>query len=155
MARNVGSCNYTFTNDQPRNPKSEPEYLELKPKGRFFYGDDGEENAIKSLDNYYYQPDTSNYSSLDSFVYDENIFQITAFQVTLAQKHDFKSKGVAALGALGQRLGIKNLKIRVIMVVLGNATINFVVNQDLIDTLNVEVYTLKVTLNQLYPCADS
>ena len=115
----------------------------MSPDGRFFFDDDDEKNAITSLGNCYYQPTTANYPSLDSFVYDENTSQITAFQVTLAEKHDCKPKGVNTLDELGRRLLIDGLKIRVIVVVFGDAKVNFVVNMDLVDRLSFEVYTLR------------
>ena len=140
MVPKGGRCNYTFTNDWPGNLESEPEpeYLELNPEGRFFF-DDGQ-NPITSFDNCYYQSTTSNNPSLDSFVYDPNISQISAFQVTLAEKHGFKLKGVGALDKFGRWLQIDILKIRVIVVVFGDPKVDFTVDKDLVHSLDIEVY---------------
>ena len=157
MARQIGRRYYTFVNDVPRNsesepepePEPEPENFELNPQGPFFF-DDGK-NPITSLDNRYYQPIASNYPSLGSFVYDRDSCQISAFQVAIAEKHGFTPKEVIALGELRQRLQINNLKIQVIVVIFEDAEIAFAIEKNLVHSLGLEVYTLKVTENQLYP----
>ena len=106
-------------------------------------------NPIDSLlPDYYYQPTAPNHPSYDSFIYDPISYQFSAFQVTVGKKHSLAPEGVTELRELGQRLEIGDLKIRIIVVVFGDAQ---VVNEDLIDRLGPEAYTLKVTGNQLYP----
>jgi len=149
MARRMERVNDdTFTINWCRifKSKSKSKTLKLRRQNRIFFD---EKNPITSLlANHYYQPTTSNYPSFDSFVYDPGLCQISAFQVTIAETYGFMPKAVNALYELGRRLQIDGLKIRIIVVVFGDAQ---VVNKDLFDRLGPEAYTLKVTGNQLYP----
>jgi hypothetical protein len=150
MARNEGPRYYTFVNDASER-RPEPKNLELNLQGPFFFDYEKEQIKVTSLDDHYYQPTSSNYPSLDSFVYDRDSCQISAFQVTITEKHDFSPKGVTALRELGQRLRINNLKIRVIVVVFEGFEVVLNVEPTLFHSLDLQVYMLKVTENQLYP----
>jgi len=153
MDRQQGSANYTFTNIRPRRQagtKSGSKTLKLHRQVRFFF-DEGENRITDLLPDNYYQPNTSNYPSIDSFVYDPKSRQISAFQVTLAEVHDLKLRGVNALRELAERHEIVDLRIRIIVVVLGGAQVALTIRRELYDSLPLQMYFLKVTENQLYP----
>jgi len=156
MTRRTGPIDYVFRNDQENDQrrnsifKTGPKTLKLRTQTRIFFDD--ENNRITNLlADHYYQPIASNYPSYDSFVYDPNSHQISAFQVTTAEDHDLKPKGVDALHELGRRLQIHDLKIRIIVVIFGGAQVTFKVPKGLIQSVGSEVYTLEVTEKQLYP----
>jgi len=155
MTSRKAAINYIFRNDREKDQRrdSGPEFrletLVLNEQTGTFFDDGG--NKISSLcADHYYQPITDNYPSYDSFVYDPESCQISAFWVTVAERHDFKSKGVTALYELGQRLRINNLKIRIIVAVFWDAEVTFEVPKGLIQSV-CGVYTLQVTEKQLYP----
>jgi len=108
-------------------------------------------NPIGSLlTDHYYQPTAGDHHfPYDSFVYNPDSHQISAFQVVIERECSLASQGVRALRALGRRLQINDLKIRIIVVVLGDGQVTFRVDGDLYDT-GIEVYALRVTENQLY-----
>ena len=141
-----GSANYKFKSNQLENSESEP--LTLRQQVRICFN---KKNPIESLfAGHYYQPTTDNYPSYDSFVYEPESREVTAFQVTIAERHDFSSKGVIELHKLGQRLQIGDLKIRVIVVVFEHDQVTLTVGKALCDSSNLKVYTLRVTEDQLY-----
>ena len=72
------------------------------------------------------------------------------FQVTVAAEHDLSSKGVRELAELGQRLHIRKLKTRIIVVVHEDAQVTYKIEKSLFDALGLEVYVLQVTEHQLY-----
>ena len=150
MAYTEGPRYYEFVS-VGSEPGLQPENLRLNPQNPFFF--DYEQNKVKitSLDDCYYQPISDNYPSLDSFVYDRDSCQLSAFQVTIAGKHDFSPKGVTALRNLGQDLKINNLKIWVIVVVFEGFEVTLNVDPSLFHSLDLQVYMLNVTENQLYP----
>jgi len=156
MTRREGPINYIFRNDQENDQRRNSKFktgsktLKLRTQKLVFFDD--EKNRIDDLlADHYYQPIAGNYPSYDSFVYDPNSHQISAFQVTTAEDHDLKPKGVDALNELGQRLGINNLKIRIIVVIFGGAQVTYKVPKGLIQSVGPDVYTLEVTEKQLYP----
>ena len=155
MARRTGQVNYVFRNDQENDQRRHPKFktssktLKLRAQTRVFFDD--ENNRITSLlADHYYQPIAGNYSSYDTFIYDLNSHQISAFQITTEEEHDLKPKGIVALRELGQRLQIHDLKIRIIVVIFGGAKVTFKVPTSLIQSVS-EVYALEVTEKQLYP----
>jgi hypothetical protein len=158
MNRTTGPANYIFKNNQENDPRrlptfeSKSETLELQAQPRVFFDFDDENNQITSLlADRYYQPIAANNPSYDSFIYDPNSHQISAFQVTTAEEHDLNPKGVNALHDLAQHLEIHGFKIRIIVVIIADAKITFKVPKGLIQSLHSEVYTVGVTEKQLYP----
>jgi len=111
-------------------------------------------NKVRPIDSLrdkcYYQPTNPNHPSCDSLIYDESSHRISAFQVTVAAEHDPSPRGVRELVELGQRLHIKNLKIRIIVVVYEDAEVTYKIAKGLLDGLGLEVYILQVTERQLY-----
>ena len=152
MVRRRGTVNYIFTNDRPRRSESDSgsETLMLNAQTQIDF-DDQNNRMTSLLANHYYQPAASSYPSYDSFVYDPDFHQISAFQVPTAEVHGLRSKGVSALYEIGRRLKIDDLKIRIIAVVFGDAQVTFKVPKDLIQSLGCEMYALEVTEKQLYP----
>jgi hypothetical protein len=149
--RRGGIVNAIFKNDAPQSERRTSP-VKLKLHGglqRVFFGS---ERPIKNLRaKCYYQPITSNYPSYDSFVYDPKSREISAFQATVADKHDLASIGVKALRDLGKNLKIDGLKIRVIVVGFGQNQIVYKIEKELLKSLGLEVYAIWVTEKQLYP----
>jgi hypothetical protein len=143
--------NYEFTANHLNDCDSET--LTLSSQTRKFFNRKSRIDSL--LPNYYYQPTASNQPSYDSFIYDPNSHQISAFQVTVGKKHSLLSKGIFELRQLGQELKVCDLKIRIIMVVFENAQITFTIDKDLFDSEGLEVYILQVTEAQLYPTINS
>jgi hypothetical protein len=150
MERRNGNLDYIFSNTNNEvAPAPVPEGLQLNPEGRLFFDD--KKDPIRSFANYYYQPTSSVYPSLDSFAYDPDSRRINAFQVTLAESHNFVQQGANALFEIGRRLEIDGLRIRVIVVVFGNAEVELKVRKEVVHNLGLEVYTLQMTEHELYP----
>jgi hypothetical protein len=143
--------NYKFTANNLNDCDSET--LTLSSQTRKFFNRKSRIDSL--LPNYYYQPTASNQSSYDSFIYDPNSHQISAFQVTVGKNHSLASKGDFELRKLGQRLEVGDLKIRIIVVVFENAQITFTIDKDLFDGEGLKVYILQVTEDQLYPTLNS
>ena len=138
----------TFTVPEPE-PESGWVELELGRRLRFVF--DKKHNPITSLDaEHYYHPMGSNYPSLDSFVYDPVSHQIDLFQVIVAKSHDLVSRGVKDAHELGQRLKI-SLRIRIIVVLFGNAEVDYKVRKDFYDDWRLQVYVVRVSAGELYP----
>lgn len=130
-------------------PVPVPKGLQLNPEGRLFFDD--EKDPIRSFANYYYQPTSSVFLSLDSFAYDPDSRRINAFQVILVESHNFVQTRAGALFETGRRLETDGLRIRVIVVVFGNAEVELKVRKEVVDNLGLEVYTLQMTEHELYP----
>ena len=139
---------YHFTNDRFNETGSEGLSLRQYSQTPFNH----KTRPISDLlANHYYQPVTLNNPSYDSFVYDADSHRISAFQVTVEKDHDLVEEGVKELCALGRRLQINDLKIRIIVVVLQNAQITYKIKKTLFHDLEgLEVYFLEVTEDQLY-----
>ena len=144
-----GKVNFTFKNTRPQ---SRDESISLKLDNgqvRVFFG---EKSPITSLlPNHYYQPISLNHPSYDSFVYDPDSHQISAFQATVAEMHNLVSTGVNALRDLGRELQINDLKIRIIVVGFGDAPVIYKIEKELFNSLSLKVYAIWVTESQLYP----
>jgi hypothetical protein len=107
-------------------------------------------NPIKSLlADHYYRPISGTQPSYDSFIYDPNPPRITGFQVTDGENHDLKPKGIHSLLNLAETLGVKDLKIRFVVVVPEGRQVRCPVQKTLIDH-GMEMYTLEVTEDELY-----
>lgn len=144
-----GRVNFTFKDDRPGSKDGS---ITLKLDGkqeRVFF--DSDHPITSLLANHYYQPIVPNYPSYDSFVYDPVSRQISAFQATVADKHDLAPTGVKALRDLGRSLKIDGLKIRVIVVGFGDNQITYTIEKDLFNSLGLEVYAAWVSDKQLYP----
>lgn len=151
MHRTTGPANFLFKNNQRADSNSQT--LELQAQTRVFF--DEEDNKITSLlADHYYQPIAANNPSFDSFIYDPNSHQISAFHVTTADDHDLNPNGIIGLHDLGRDLKIVDLKIRMITVIIADAKITYRVPKGLIQSLHSEVYVVGVTEKQLYPCSD-
>jgi len=146
MERRDGNLNYIFTIPDIRRVKGSK--LKLKRQQRVFFNED---NPIPHLrTDEYYQPTNPNHPSLDSFVYDPNSHQVSAFQATVGLEHDLKPGGVYALRDLGERQEIHDLKIRIIVVLFGDREVIYRVNKVVYNTLRLQVFVLQVTENHLY-----
>ena len=138
---------YHFTNDRFNETGSED--LSLRQYSQTFFNH--KTRPISDLlANHYYQPVTLNNPSYDSFIYDANSHQISAFQVTVGKDHDLAEEGVTELCELGRRLQINDLKIRIIVVGFEDDRVTYKIEKDLFDDLGLEVYVLHVTEDQLY-----
>jgi len=152
MTRRLATIDFIFKNDwkdQPSasGPKSETLILNEQTQIHF----DDKMNEISSLRaDHYYQPKAGNFPSYDSFVYDEESRQISAFQIMVAKSHDLNPKGVTVLYELMQRLGITDFKIRIIVAIFGDPEVTLTVHKDLIQSV-CGVYILQLTEKQLYP----
>jgi len=144
-----GPVNIKFKDNRPGSRDGSTTLKLDDGQVRVFFGK--EYPITRLLAKHYYQPITSNYPSYDSFVYDPVSRQISAFQATVADKHDLASTGVKALRDLGRQLGINGLKIRVIVVGFGDNQIIYTVEKELLNSLRLEVYAVWLTENQLYP----
>jgi hypothetical protein len=143
-----GPINYKVTNKEGND--LETFVLGPQEQIQFSYKKENDNSIKKLLANHYYQPTAP--ISYDSFVYDPDSHQISAFQVMTGKNHGLTSKGIQGLHELGQMLGINDLTIRIIVVVLEGGEVTFVVEKFLYDRLglNLKVYALEVTLRQLY-----
>lgn len=144
--RSAGPANYTFTNNVLNESKSET--LTLHDYRRLPFSTTCPISNL--LASHYYQPTTPNHPSYDSFIYDANSHQISAFQVTVAVEHDLAEEGIIGLRDLAQELEINDLKIRIILVVLEDAQVSFKIKKGFFHELGLEVYVLQVTEDQLY-----
>ena len=141
----------TWKNFTVPEPEPESGWVELHLGRRFRFAFDNQDNPITSLDaEHYYHPMASNYPSLDSFVYDPVSRQVDFFQVTVANSHDLVSKGVKDVRGVGERLKI-NLMIRIIVVLFGNAEVEFKVRKEFYDAWRLQVYVVRVSAGSLYP----
>ena len=147
--RGAGPVDFTFKKNRPESRDGSIKLTLDEGQMRFLFG---EKCPIESLlPKHYYQSITLNHPSCYSFVYDPVFHQISAFQATIADKHDLASTGVRALRDLGQRLQINDLKIRIIVVGVGDAPVIYKIEKDLFNSLRLQVYAIWVTESQLYP----
>jgi hypothetical protein len=141
----------TFTVPPEPEPGLESGWVELELGRRLRFAFDKQDKPITSLDaEHYYHPMVSNHPSLDSFVYNPVSDQVDLFQVTVAKTHDLASRGLKVVHGLGQRLGIC-LRIRVIVVLFGNAKVEYKIRRDFYDDWHLQVYVVRVGAGELYP----
>jgi hypothetical protein len=162
----VGPVNYTFKTSEQETLS---EVVRPNPRELFPFNN---RDPIPVLDvKQYYLPTIPDQCSYDSFIYDldrltyghgspidrdRNFGRVIAFQIAEAMNHDVKLKGLHALRAHAQELGINGIRL-VIVVAKGsifdrgyNRMVTCSVEKTAFDQLKPKIYVVEVDEHDLY-----